>query len=316
MSQKEKGDMRDFIAAFIKIHPLQERKAGLLSYIIFPLGRPLPVLLALCLIIVSGAGVSLAAQGTLPGDALYPVKVKVNEEVQGWLARSDEAKMDWLVTVAERRIEETEHLASQGRLNEKARTAIEASFDEKTKEIQKRINALEGSNVNISADIASRLEASLETHEKILSRLSEEKSESKDNIASMLREVKSVGKSVREGRRNFEDDLNERKNGRFQKANEVRLKVSIEAISQARNILENSKNSTDAEVRAKAEALIAEAEKIVSAAQAQIGSAGATSTQTLQMLQRVLQLSNYAKATLEADRDLRIKVLDFEDERD
>jgi len=48
---------------------------------------------------------------------LYPVKVYVNENVQGALAVSDEAKLSYHTDIAEVRLEEAEALASQGKLD-------------------------------------------------------------------------------------------------------------------------------------------------------------------------------------------------------
>src|SRR3990167_7091842 len=67
-----------------------------------------PVLVLI--IVVGGGGISYAAEGTLPGDLLYPVKITVNESVRGALAFSAASKAEWHATAAERRMVEVETL--------------------------------------------------------------------------------------------------------------------------------------------------------------------------------------------------------------
>src|SRR5262245_60533234 len=76
--------------------------------------QPMPIFLALALLFTGG--VSFAAEKTVPGDLLYPVKVGVNEEVRGWVALSDHAKASWDARVASRRLEEAEELAARTEL--------------------------------------------------------------------------------------------------------------------------------------------------------------------------------------------------------
>ena len=81
--------------------------------------------IAILLIVLLGGGVSFAAEGALPGDALYPVKVGVNERVRAALALGLEADAEWNVRQIERRLEEAEELSAEGELNAETRTEIE-----------------------------------------------------------------------------------------------------------------------------------------------------------------------------------------------
>src|SRR5262245_19259786 len=42
---------------------------------------PMPVFAVIAIIALLGGGTSFAAQGALPGDTLYPIKVNVNEKI-------------------------------------------------------------------------------------------------------------------------------------------------------------------------------------------------------------------------------------------
>lgn len=61
-------------------------------------------------------GVPYFAEQAVPGDALYPFKVQVNEEVRGSLAFSDYDEIEWETERLGRRIDEARLLANEGRL--------------------------------------------------------------------------------------------------------------------------------------------------------------------------------------------------------
>jgi hypothetical protein len=120
--------------------------------------HPLPVTLSLLLAI--GASASYAAEGTLPGDTLYPVKTSVNEKVLGWFTFSSQAQLTYEQDIAERRLEEAEQLAFQGRLDGKARAEIAERFGERASRVEEHINKLEDeSAVEASSDFEARLKA-------------------------------------------------------------------------------------------------------------------------------------------------------------
>lgn len=97
----------------------------------------------LTLIVLVAAGFTLGAERSMPGDALYPVKVGVNEKVQGWFAVSNKAESEHAVTLAARRLEEAEKLRAQGRLNEEARAQLQNEFNADIALARKEIEELE-----------------------------------------------------------------------------------------------------------------------------------------------------------------------------
>ena len=102
MSPAERKAVRHALTAFIAEHPV--RQAGFLrrgrerSWFGFTpqsFMHPMPIALFVLVLVGAGGGVSLAAEGSLPGDVLYPVKVSVNEEVRSALTFSLESKTAW-----------------------------------------------------------------------------------------------------------------------------------------------------------------------------------------------------------------------------
>lgn len=81
------------------------------------------------LVLFAGAATSFAAQGSLPGDALYPIKIHVNEAFQLFLSPDIKARAKAEVAAAVRRLDEAKALADQGKL-ERNQSEIDARFEE------------------------------------------------------------------------------------------------------------------------------------------------------------------------------------------
>ena len=84
----------------------------------------------LALFVIAGTGTVSAAQGALPGDLLYPIKVSVNEKVEVALAPTPAARAQVQAKLAERRVDEAQALASRGRLDKKTAETLTVDFDE------------------------------------------------------------------------------------------------------------------------------------------------------------------------------------------
>src|SRR3990172_12867148 len=159
LNPSEKEKMRDFIISYARKN---ERKQKLSIFSIF---KTIPAIISI-VIIFGGIGISFAAERALPGDILYPVKVGVNEEARGLVAISDEKKVKWLATVAERRIEETEMLVKENRFDSASKEKIEKNFGENTKKLEEKLRSIAEKNDSERAEEVSRnLEDELERHE-------------------------------------------------------------------------------------------------------------------------------------------------------
>ncbi len=126
----------------------------------------------IAILLATGGGVSVAAEQALPGDALYQVKVGINEPVRAALALSAEAKADVEARFAEKRVAEMEKLAQAGRFSEEKLTIVQARFDEHVEKMSERIARFEEEGkVEIAARLSSKLESRLMAHEKIVAEL-------------------------------------------------------------------------------------------------------------------------------------------------
>jgi len=80
------------------------------------------VVIAIVLTLSAAGGTAYASQGSLPGDTLYPVKL-ATEQVRMALPGDDLSKAERALTLAERRVEEMEALASRSSADDLARAA-------------------------------------------------------------------------------------------------------------------------------------------------------------------------------------------------
>lgn len=161
--------------------------------------------------VLAGAGISYAAENALPGDALYVMKVEVNERVWTWTALSQEAKAEWSVTRTMRRLEELERLAMAGELSDTLRDEITVRLDENTEDANEAITSLKEEHITVAADASSRLESSLRVHERMLVQVAEERADISSQIHVILDTVRKKTESVSEVRQEIEKELTDTK---------------------------------------------------------------------------------------------------------
>ncbi len=125
--------------------------------------------------LLGGGGVSAAAQGSLPGDTFYPVKVGFNEKVGAAFRVSEDSRANYEVRLMERRLEEAEEVAAKGDLDAEVKTQIEENFEAHADRVEDRIADFEAKeDFAPAADIALKFQTSLEAHEQILVKLAEQ----------------------------------------------------------------------------------------------------------------------------------------------
>jgi hypothetical protein len=125
---------------------------------------------SLLIMVLAGGTVTFAAEGALPGDLLYPVKLNVTEPLQGAMVTGEIPKAKWQAQVAVRRLEEAETLAAQGRLNEATLRTVHDNFREGVQAFNASVRSAEEKEP--SADLVNAtvdFEADINAHARILS---------------------------------------------------------------------------------------------------------------------------------------------------
>lgn len=178
LSARERRDLRARLVSYMEYHPLalpvpRPRRHTAAHQILNSLRalraqvrlRPLAGALAVLVLVA----VPVAAEYALPGDTLYPVKVRFNEGVRSSLALSPYEKLEWESARVERRISEARLLADEGRLTAETQESLAATVREHTAAAQKQIVELSESDASGAAIAAVTLESALEVQTAVLS---------------------------------------------------------------------------------------------------------------------------------------------------
>ncbi|MBY0538720.1 hypothetical protein K2P47_04990 [Patescibacteria group bacterium] len=97
---------------------------------------PFVILLA----VMIGGGTSLAAQGSMPGDFLYPVKIGFNENIREALAVSVDSEAKLQANLLEERLEEAQKLQAEGRLTTELSATMATNIAVQTMKANTAIN--------------------------------------------------------------------------------------------------------------------------------------------------------------------------------
>jgi len=165
LSDLEKQAGCSSLVQFIRVHPVREDT----PFHLLLTKKYMFAAIAIILAVALSGGVTYAAEGALPGDALYPIKVRINEEVRAALATSAEADADWDARRVERRLEEAAVLAATGELDAETRVHLEERFAVHAERVKARVEKLEqAGKVEQAERVFERLAVSLQVHERIL----------------------------------------------------------------------------------------------------------------------------------------------------
>lgn len=157
--------MRDRILAHMRSHPAPIRSPYQRFVHLFHL--PLAALM-LVLLVGAGGATSYAALGSLPGDALYPIKVGVIEPVETALAFSPQAKAALQVSLAERRVSEEVKLAAKNKLTPEQGVMLKDTFDQSLGSAKATIATLSAQDPETAAKLKKKLADDLDAHEAAL----------------------------------------------------------------------------------------------------------------------------------------------------
>jgi CHASE3 domain sensor protein len=161
--------------------------------------RPAYVLAVLTLVIsllASGVGVVSASAASLPGDALYPIKM-AREQVALSLSFSNEGDEALLTEFAEERLNEAEALIEQHRL-EDLPTAL-AGFDSALDQLNALVNETGDQQPGSLEHLQARLDKHIEVLHQVMEKAPEQAQEALQNAIEKSSHSRDVIESVRGG---------------------------------------------------------------------------------------------------------------------
>lgn len=197
MDDAAREKTRALLSEYVKMRPVRGAEPVPLvsvpanSFSLFFMRHSAPALVAV--LIVVGGGTAAAAEGALPGDILYPVKVHVNEEMRATLATTPKAKADWQVSRAERRLEEAATLALSGKLDDVTRAELDTNLDAHVKLANENRMQLEDDNDAAAAsEVDTNIHAVLIARENILDGKLAAKAATRPEAATLMMSARAV----------------------------------------------------------------------------------------------------------------------------
>ncbi len=156
LTEREKANGLRVLSAFTETHPVAQQTVTSRFTFQSVWVRSLTGVVGVVLLFV---GIASASQKSLPGEALYSMKVGIVEPLQAVLTFSPESKASWQGELAVRRLTESETLLAQGKLDEARKTELETSFEKHV--------ALATQQLEVAGDSAKALSVSFDVEAKL-----------------------------------------------------------------------------------------------------------------------------------------------------
>ncbi len=200
----DKASMRARLLGYMRAHPLVLADKPAALPIPSPISREFRfrmfrrhyryVSAALVLTLTLSGALSAAAESALPGQALYPIKTDINEEVVAIVSVKAQSKAKWEVKRVTRRMEEAKKLAVDGQLTEENKTTIETKLKEHTDKASEQIAELKEDNKIAAVAVSTEVEVALLSGEKELSAVAEATGEAR--VAAMAATASSSAATI------------------------------------------------------------------------------------------------------------------------
>lgn len=176
MRTDERRELRERLVSYMEYHPLPESARSAVPTIkaksqpfhifhidAFLMGRFVGAFALLFLVIVP-----VVAEKAIPGDVLYPVKVRFNEEIRSTLSFSPYQKVEWETTRLERRISEARLLASSGKLTPEMEANVAEAVKSHSDAAQKEIASIRQTDSEEAAIAEIAFASALEVQSEVL----------------------------------------------------------------------------------------------------------------------------------------------------
>ncbi|HEY4494024.1 MAG TPA: cytochrome b5 domain-containing protein [Candidatus Paceibacterota bacterium] len=138
LRREEKIYIAEKIKAHIQANPIREEIPVPSPYARGLKHRHLVyVVLSVLLVFGIGGSTSLLANYSLPGDALYPVKVNVNEKIESFLTTGVDADVKIESRLANERLEEVEALEKKGGVKEEVKNKLDKDLENHRDKLEK-----------------------------------------------------------------------------------------------------------------------------------------------------------------------------------
>jgi len=209
LSEKEKSILRYKISEFISFNPIRNevhapKKSFYFSIFTFRAISKGIAMALVVILVVGGSSVSYASTDALPGDALYPVKINVNEKIEEKLAFTSEAKVNVQTEKVERRLSEAQKLVEKKDFSQEKKEIVKANLKKNVDEVTKTIeNLKDEGNIKKALETTSKISPVLEAHKKVLA---EQQVQKKSLESETTFSIKTMSEN---GSENYEEENEE-----------------------------------------------------------------------------------------------------------
>ncbi|MEY2665019.1 MAG: hypothetical protein RLZZ480_124 [Candidatus Parcubacteria bacterium] len=172
LQANEKQALRERVVSYMEYHPMPEsvtkRVPSPVKMVSMPgynmVQIPFSILIKWSVAVSAFVLVVLPmlAERSMPGDSLYAVKVRFNEEVRSTLTLNSYEKVEWETERLNRRIAEARLLASEGKLTDEVEADIAAAVKEHTQIVQAEISELREKDADQATLASIELSTTLE----------------------------------------------------------------------------------------------------------------------------------------------------------
>ncbi len=210
-----------------------------------------PVGIGLLLAVFTGVSISSATEQSLPGELLYPVKIRVIEELRSGFTTSPEERAMWEAQRLNRRLVEAGILTKRNALTTDMRVELESNIHAqslKIREITKDL-ILKG-KAQSAAEVSTKSELPLRVHAVRLFELSRTKKASERAHIEDLKELVTFESEAMAKVRIDAEDLekeNLKNQGHMKEAAQGKLIASMNVISSVESYVEKKNNNVAAQ---------------------------------------------------------------------
>jgi hypothetical protein len=273
LTDEERFSAKRILELHIENHPVRNGRKTSLKYERSKIKSILtfkfmPLILAL--LFALGGGTALAANNSLPGEFLYPMKVGFNEQTRGILALTKDAKAEYQSDLVAERVEEIQKLVvKNNELSTDVREEVGENFERYMEKALELIRQLEASgDFEAATEVSSHLEAILNAHQDLINEISDKNETSRLNLEDILSRVDDRLKTVEGVREEAEDhiessdenDESGNDSAKLKNAAKVKLSQSEQAIKKAKDLLLENELVLGDNLKSDIESVIKEAE--------------------------------------------------------
>lgn len=207
----------------------------------------------LSILLAATGGASVAAESSLPGDLLYPVKLQLNERVRGAVTMGDKHNADWETRRVERRVEEI--ISLSGKTDAEVQEKITLRLEQQIGRAEDHVEKLKAEgNLEAAAAVEARLQGMLDAHEQLLSgEVDVEKIKGLPKVLQMLEKKQEIGDDNK-GQRLKETDP-----AKMESAARGISNAATNKIAEVQTYVNEKSDSIDAAALARAKVQLAEA---------------------------------------------------------